>query len=75
MRKTSVYLTSDEATRLASLAEREGVSQAEVIRRAIQRYEPERLGDREFALTGSGRGPGGSIADVGEDASLEDFGS
>jgi len=75
MRKTSVYLAADEIARLAALAQREGISQAEVIRRAIRLYEPEREGDRNFALTGCADGPGGSIADVPEGELLEGFGA
>jgi hypothetical protein len=75
MRKTSVYLSADEVARLASLAAREGTSQAEVIRRAIRLYEPERHGDRSFALVASGDGPGDSIADVDEQELLEGFGT
>lgn len=74
MHKTSVYLNPEEIARLASLADREGTSQAEVIRRAIRLYEPERKGDRNFALIGVADGPGGSIADVPEDELLEGFG-
>ena len=74
MRKTSVYLTSEEIARLAALADREATSQAEVIRRAIRLYEPERKGDRNFALIGIADGPGGSIADVPEGELLEGFG-
>jgi predicted DNA-binding protein len=58
MNKTSVCLSSEEATRLAALAKREGTSQAEVIRRAIKNYEPERRGDRNFALAGAPRATG-----------------
>lgn len=72
--KTSVYLTSEEIARLATLAEREGTSQAEVIRRAIRLYEPERKGDRNFALVGTADGPGDSIADVPAAELLEGFG-
>ena len=68
MRKTSVYLTAEETARLAKLAEREGTSQAEVIRRAIRRYESETRGDRNFSLTRSADGPGGSISElIGDD--------
>jgi metal-responsive CopG/Arc/MetJ family transcriptional regulator len=74
VRKTSVYLTDDEVVRLALLAEREGVSQADVIRRAIRQYIPEQRGSREFSLSRSGSGPGGSIADIPEDELLEGFG-
>jgi hypothetical protein len=75
MRKTSVYLTDDETTRLAAMANREGISQAEVIRRAIKVYSPEQRGDRNFALAASGSGPGGSIADIPEEELLKGFGS
>ena len=74
MNKTSVYLTDEEAARLAALAAREGTSQAEVIRRAIRTYEPERKGDRTFALVGCADGPGGSVADIPEKELLEGFG-
>jgi hypothetical protein len=73
--KTSVYLNADEIARLASLAEREGTSQAEVIRRAIRLYEPQRRGDRNFSLAGSADGPGGSVADLNDDELLEGFGA
>ena len=75
MHKTSVYLSAEEIARLATLAAREGTSQAEVIRRAIRLYEPERRGDRHFALTGSAEGPGGSVADLKEDELLAGFGA
>ena len=75
MHKTSVYLTPEELVRLATLAEQEGTSQSEVIRRAIRRYEPERRGNRDFLLAGSVDGPGGSVADLTEGELLEGFGS
>jgi Ribbon-helix-helix protein, copG family len=75
MNKTSVYLNAEEIARLASLAQREGTSQAEVIRRAIRAYEPERRGDRNFSLVGSVEGPGGSVADLAEEELLEGFGA
>ncbi len=75
MNKTSVYLSSEEATRLAALARREGTSQAEVIRRAIRKYEPERHGDRNFALAGAATGPGSSVADLTDEELLKGFGA
>lgn len=75
MKKTSVYLSDEEVTRLAVLARREETSQAEVIRRAIQHYEPTGQGDRDFALAGIGDGPGDSVADLPEEELLEGFGS
>jgi predicted transcriptional regulator len=74
VRKTSVYLNDEELARLAALAEREGTSQAEVLRRAIRLYEPERHGDRSFSLTGVAEGPGGSVADLTDEELLEGFG-
>lgn len=75
MRKTSVYLSAEEIARLATLAEREGTSQAEVIRRAITVYEPKRQGDRQFSLVRVAEGPGGSVADLTGDELLDGFGS
>lgn len=75
MKKTSVYLSDEEVARLAALAEREGMSQAEVIRRAVRQYQPAGRGDRIFALSRSGEGPGDSVADLTEKELLEGFGS
>lgn len=75
VQKTSVYLSAEEVARLASLAQREGTSQAEVIRRAIRLYEPRRAVDRDFSLVGSADGPGGSVADMTEAELLEGFGA
>lgn len=74
VRKTSVYLDDADARRLAGLAQREGVSQASLLRRAIRAYVPEARADRSFALDGSGEGPGDSIADLDADALFEGFG-
>jgi predicted DNA-binding protein len=74
MNKTSVYLTDDERDRLAYLARRTGKSQAEIIRDAIRCYEAEDSRKRTFAMTASGRGPGGSIADIPEEEYLKGFG-
>jgi predicted transcriptional regulator len=73
--KTSVYLSEAEIARLTTLAERERTSQAEVIRRAIGQYEPQRHGDRNFSLVGSAESPGGSVADLSEDELLDGFGT
>ncbi len=74
MHKTSLYLTEGELARLAFLADWEATSQAEVIRRAIRLYEPERRGDRRFSLVRSVEGLGDSVAGVTEDDLLEGFG-
>ena len=59
MRKTSVYLTEDEAADLRRLAVREGRSQAELIRDGVRRVidEAERK-PRELKSLGKGRGGG-----------------
>lgn len=75
MRKTSVYLDESDAHRLALLAAQEGESQSEVLRKAIRAYVPSQRAEREFALDGVGRGPGGSVADVDDRVLLEGFGS
>ncbi len=74
MRKTSVYLDDADARRLAMLAAREGVSQASLLRKAIQAYVPQPRESRTFALDGVGEGPGGSVADVDAVTLLEGFG-
>jgi predicted DNA-binding protein len=73
MKKTSVYLREDEVARLAELARREGVPQAEVIRRAIASYAPA-TSDREFALVAIAEGDGTSVLDVPEETLFEGFG-
>jgi hypothetical protein len=74
MRKTSVYLAEEQAERLARLAREEGRSRAEVLRQAIDSYQPRGTGDRGFALDGCVTGSGDSIADLDEDQLLRGFG-
>jgi predicted DNA-binding protein len=73
--KTSVYLGSKERERLAQLARREGISQAEVIRRAIASYAPPQPSGRDFALAGVAAGDGTSWLALPEDDLLAGFGS
>lgn len=75
MRKTSVYLDEDDIRRLAMIAELEGESQSEVLRKAIRAYVPRPRGRRQFAVYRAGEGPGGSIADIDERELLKGFGS
>ncbi len=74
MKKTSVYLSDAERSRLAWLAREAGTSQAEIIRKAIAAYEPDGIGDRDFAGARSFDGPGDSVADYDEDELLAGFG-
>ncbi|MCW3046546.1 MAG: hypothetical protein JWO74_830 [Solirubrobacterales bacterium] len=50
MRKTSVYLDEVQAARLSRLAQEEGRSQAEILRAAVDAYQPQTSRDRNFAL-------------------------
>lgn len=70
-----MYLSEAEASYVATLASREGISQADVIRNAIRQYVPTPRAGRDFALSGCAEGPGGSVADIDEDKLLEGFGS
>jgi Ribbon-helix-helix protein, copG family len=57
MRKTTVYLNEAEAEALRQLAAETGISQAELIRRAI-RQAVAHLPPRRFHSLGQGRGDG-----------------
>lgn len=59
MRKTSVYLSVDEAEGLRRVAARQGRPQAEVIREGVRRMIAGADSDgREFRSLGKGRGGG-----------------
>jgi hypothetical protein len=59
MRKTSVYLTDDEAEGLRRLAVREGKPQAELIREGVRRVIADvDAQPRTFRSLGAGRGGG-----------------
>jgi predicted DNA-binding protein len=73
VKKTSVYLNDEEIARLEWLAEHEGISQAEIIRKAISRYVPKHS-DRDYRLIASADGPGDSVADHAEEELLTGFG-
>jgi predicted transcriptional regulator len=75
MKKTSLYLDDGDVERVRRLAEREGRSQAEVIRAALAAYESKLVDTRRFALTGCAEGDGRSVADVPEEDLLQGFGS
>jgi predicted DNA-binding protein len=75
MRKTSIYLRDSEVERLRELSHRTGRSQSELVREAVAVYEPAPP-DRDFAIFADDeRGPGDSVADLGEDELLRDFGA
>jgi predicted DNA-binding protein len=77
MRKTSVYLDDVHAERLAQLSRQEGRSQAEILREAIDAYEPAPSRDRDFALAvGFKRVDGDDrpISQIPDDELLEGFG-
>ncbi len=59
MRKTSVYLTDDEAEGLRRVAAREGRPQAELIREGVRRIIADAESEpRRFHSLGRGRGGG-----------------
>lgn len=68
-----MYLNDEEIARLEWLAEQEGLSQAEIIRKAISGYVLGRR-DRDYRLIASGDGPGDSVADYPEEELLAGFG-
>jgi predicted transcriptional regulator len=74
VRKSSVYLTEQQAERLARLAREQGRSQAEILRDAITSYQPPAKADRDFTLDGCVTGDGGSVADIDEAELLRGFG-
>ena len=74
MKKTSVYLTESEAETLRNLAEREGRSQANILREALVAYDEQHLPDRDFAFIGAGEGDGRSVVDIPEEELMAGFG-
>lgn len=74
MKKTSVYLTESEADVLRNLSEREGRSQAAVLREALAVYDEQSLPDRAFEMDGIFEGDGTSIADVPDAELMKGFG-
>jgi predicted DNA-binding protein len=77
VRKTSVYLDDARAARLARLARQEGRPRAEILRAAIDAYEPTPSRDRDFALAaGFPRRDGERrpISQMPDDELLEGFG-
>ena len=74
MKKTSVYLTEAEADTLRVLAEREGRSQAAVLREALSIYDERSVPDRDFEMEGIFDGDGTSIADVPDEELMKGFG-
>jgi predicted DNA-binding protein len=78
MRKTSVYLNDDQAERLARLARQEGRSQAEILRDAVDGYQPAVSRDRDFALAAGFRRIDGDrrpISGIPDDELLARFGA
>jgi Arc/MetJ-type ribon-helix-helix transcriptional regulator len=73
MRKTSVYLSEEQAARVKRLAQAEGRSEADLIRRAIEAY-PETRPQRTILCYAVADGPGDSVADIPEEELLKGFG-
>jgi hypothetical protein len=75
MKKTSLYLDDGDVERVRRLAQREGRSQADVVRAALAAYESQLVAQRQFSLTGSAEGDGQSVADLPEEDLLQGFGN
>lgn len=60
MRKTTVYLSDEEAAALRRHAAERGTSQAELIREGVRRVVGGRRPKRVFRSMAKGRGPGGA---------------
>ena len=75
MKKTSLYLDDGDVERVRRLAQREGRSQADVVRAALAAYESQLVAQRRFSLTGSAEGDGQSVADLPEEDLLQGFGN
>jgi hypothetical protein len=75
MKKTSLYLDDGDVERVRRLAQREGRSQADVVRAALAAYESQLVAQRRFSLTGSAEGDGQSVADLPEEDFLQGFGN
>lgn len=71
MKKSSIYLSEADEARLTLLAEQLQLTRAEVIRLAIESFQPPA---RVFHLDGCFEGDGSSIADVPEEELLRGFG-
>lgn len=77
MRKTSLYLDDELASRLARLSREQGRPQAEIVRDAIATYEPGSSADRQFAVAAGFEridADPRAISDIPKAELLEDFG-
>lgn len=60
--RTQVYLTEEQRRQIDALAEAEGVTMAEIVRRAVDAYLEEETPDPELALTSTfGTDPGAAL--------------
>lgn len=74
MKKSSVYLSEEEARRLAWLARCEGRSRSEVLRAAIRAYEPRTADGGSLTLFDSGDSRGVAWDEVDDEEMLAGFG-
>ncbi len=78
MHKTSVYLDAGQVERLRRLANEEGRSQADLLRAAVDAYEPQTSQDRNFALAAGFRridDAARAISQIPEHELLDGFGT
>jgi predicted DNA-binding protein len=76
-KKTSVYLERAQDEHLRALAKRTGRAKSQLIREAIDIYEPAASGDRSFALASGFQridSDARAISEIPEDELLDGFG-
>ena len=73
MKKTSLYLTDQQAARLRRLSAAQGRSQADVLRAALDSYAEARP-ERRLLCVAVADGPGDDVASIPEEELLEGFG-
>jgi predicted transcriptional regulator len=73
MKKTSIYLEPELDASLARMADRQGITKAELIRRSLRAVTEDESRPRVSAI-GVGRGPGNVSADVDKHLAESGFG-
>ncbi len=65
--RTQVYLTAEQRQRIDAMAEAEGVTMAEIVRRALDRYLDRQVPDPSAALAATfGAAPDAAVPDRDE---------
>jgi Arc/MetJ-type ribon-helix-helix transcriptional regulator len=79
MIRTQIQLTESQAAELRALAAREGVSMAELVRRAVDRivtdHHRQAAWERADSVVGRFRGPGGNVSENHDDHLVDAYSS